>query len=100
MIRARFDAPSATLRELFARISFNIVCGNTDDHGRNDAAYVTMTGLRLTPAYDICPQARSGSAVNQAMAYAPGGDRSAVAAKSPARRHREMPTSWPAGTML
>jgi serine/threonine-protein kinase HipA len=80
-IRARFASPSVTLRELFSRISFNILCGNTDDHGRNHAAYVTPSGLRLTPAYDICPQARSGSEVNQAMAFASGGDRSAVACR-------------------
>jgi serine/threonine-protein kinase HipA len=78
-IRARFSAPDATLRELFSRISFNILCGNTDDHGRNHAAYVSPTGLRLTPAYDVCPQARSGSEAHQAMAFAPGSDRSAVA---------------------
>jgi serine/threonine-protein kinase HipA len=78
-VRARFDAPDATLRELFARISFNILCGNTDDHGRNHAAFVTPTGLQLTPAYDICPQARSGGEVNQAMAFAPGGERAAIA---------------------
>ena len=78
-IRARFTTPAATLRELYSRISYNILCGNTDDQGRNHAAYVTPTGLRLTPAYGICPQARSGSEVNQAMAFVPGGDRSAVA---------------------
>lgn len=76
-IRAEFVRPDATLRELFARISFNILCGNTDDHGRNHAAFVELGGLALTPAYDICPQARSGETADQAMAYGPEGQRSA-----------------------
>ena len=39
IIRHRFTAPSDTLRELFSRIVFNILCGNTDDHARNHAAF-------------------------------------------------------------
>lgn len=65
-IRASFDEPAANLHELFARISFNILCGNSDDHGRNHAAF--LDSLTLTPAYDICPQAR-GSESRQAMAF-------------------------------
>ncbi len=76
-IRARFVHSDDTLRELFARIAFNILSGNTDDHGRNHAAFVTAAGLDLTPAYDICPQARSGETASQAMAYAPDGNRDA-----------------------
>ena len=49
-IRAEFVHPDATLRELFARIAFNMLTGNTDDHGRNHAAFVTANGLALTPA--------------------------------------------------
>ena len=67
-IRARFADAEMTLRELFGRISFNILCGNTDDHGRNHAAFVGNQ-LELTPAYDICPQARSGETAEQAMAF-------------------------------
>jgi serine/threonine-protein kinase HipA len=67
-VRATFADVPATLRELFGRISFNILCGNTDDHGRNHAAFV-RDQLQLTPAYDICPQARSGETAAQAMAF-------------------------------
>lgn len=67
IIRHRFADPAATLRELFARIGFNILCGNTDDHARNHAAFWDGRTLRLTPAYDICPQARSGQEATQAM---------------------------------
>jgi serine/threonine-protein kinase HipA len=59
-IRANFVQPDATLRELFSRIMFNILVGNTDDHARNHAAFVLDGGLALTPAYDVSPQPRSG----------------------------------------
>lgn len=68
IVRARFDDPQETLRELFARMTFNILVGNTDDHARNHAALWDGKTLLLTPAYDICPQARNGREVNQAMA--------------------------------
>jgi serine/threonine-protein kinase HipA len=75
VIRKRFtDAPS-TLRELFARITFNVLAGNTDDHARNHAAFWDGTALTLTPAYDICPQSRSGGEATQAMSIGPDGFR-------------------------
>lgn len=67
IIRYRFKDPRATLRELFSRIVFNILCGNTDDHARNHAAFWDGEQLALTPAYDICPQSRSGQQASQAM---------------------------------
>jgi serine/threonine-protein kinase HipA len=76
-IRRSFRNPDATLRELFGRISFNILSGNTDDHGRNHAALVHEDGLALSPAYDLCPQARTGSQAHQAMAYGPNDERDA-----------------------
>lgn len=67
IIRQRFDAPKETLRELFGRLVFNIICGNTDDHARNHAAFWDGKKLSLTPAYDICPQGRAGNEATQAM---------------------------------
>lgn len=67
IIRHRFKAPKEALRELFGRIVFNILCGNTDDHARNHAAFWDGYQLSLTPAYDICPQGRSGEEASQAM---------------------------------
>lgn len=67
IIRHRFTEPKATLREVFSRLVFNILCGNTDDHARNHAAFWDGTALTLTPAYDICPQGRSGNEASQAM---------------------------------
>ncbi|MCE8025222.1 type II toxin-antitoxin system HipA family toxin [Billgrantia aerodenitrificans] len=67
LIRAEFDQPGATLQELFGRIVFNVLCGNTDDHARNHAAFWDGEIYRLTPAYDICPQSRTGGEATQAM---------------------------------
>ena len=67
IIRHRFDAPKKTLKELFSRVVFNILCGNNDDHARNHAAFWDGEKLNLTPAYDICPQPRSGNEATQAM---------------------------------
>lgn len=67
IIRHRFTDAPATLRELFSRLVFNILCGNTDDHARNHAAFWDGQALSLTPAYDICPQGRTGNEASQAM---------------------------------
>jgi len=67
IIRERFTNPKKTLRELYGRLVFNILCGNTDDHARNHAAFWDGRELTLTPAYDICPQNRSGNEATQAM---------------------------------
>jgi len=68
IIRTRFAEPKKTLHELYGRLVFNVLCGNTDDHARNHAAFWDGTKLILTPAYDICPQNRRGREANQAMA--------------------------------
>ena len=67
IIRHKFTNASTTLRELFSRLVFNILSGNTDDHARNHAGFWDGRMLTLTPAYDICPQARSGNEASQAM---------------------------------
>lgn len=67
IVRHRFTSPKETLRELFGRIVFNVLCGNTDDHARNHAAFWSGKELSLTPAYDICPQPRTGGEASQAM---------------------------------
>jgi serine/threonine-protein kinase HipA len=72
-IRARFTDPLPTLRELFSRITFNILVGNNDDHARNHAAFWDGSMLTLTPAYDICPTPRGGGETAQAMAIGSDG---------------------------
>lgn len=74
-IRARFHHPEATLIELFRRIVVNVAVSNTDDHARNHAAFWDGHHLELTPAYDICPQARTGQTAQQALAIGRDGSR-------------------------
>ncbi|MCH8493217.1 MAG: type II toxin-antitoxin system HipA family toxin [Idiomarina sp.] len=67
VVRHCFTEPKETLRELFCRLTYNILSGNTDDHARNHAAFWNGNTLSLTPAYDICPQGRTGNEASQAM---------------------------------
>jgi serine/threonine-protein kinase HipA len=84
-IRTRFTDPLPTLRELFSRITFNILVGNNDDHARNHAAFWDGTALTLTPAYDICPQPRAGGETAQIMAIGEDGYRMSQVAGCVAR---------------
>jgi serine/threonine-protein kinase HipA len=52
---------------LLERIILNILIGNTDDHARNHAVFWDGRHVELTPAYDLCPQLRTGREANQAM---------------------------------
>ena len=47
------------LRELYRRVAFNIMFGNTDDHFRNHGFLLTPKGWTLSPAYDINPWTKS-----------------------------------------
>lgn len=50
--------PNADLRELWARIVFNLLVSNTDDHLRNHGfILVPGAGWRLSAAYDMNPVA-------------------------------------------
>jgi serine/threonine-protein kinase HipA len=73
IIRNRFTRADATLKELFARITFNILTSNTDDHPRNHAAFWDGEELTLTPAYDISPGPRTVGEVEQVMAIGQDG---------------------------
>jgi serine/threonine-protein kinase HipA len=75
VIRHRFDAAERTLHELFRRVVFNVLTGNRDDHARNHAAFWDGATLRLTPAYDLCPQPRHTGEATQAMAITRDGRR-------------------------
>jgi serine/threonine-protein kinase HipA len=55
------------LRELFARITFNILTGNSDDHACNHAAFWDGEWLALTPATTSATQPRAGGETSQAM---------------------------------
>jgi len=66
-LRRRGTDPAGSGRELYRRMVFNILCGNTDDHARNHAAFWDGEMLTLTPAYDIEPRPRMGREANQAI---------------------------------
>lgn len=67
IIRHKFKDSKKELEELYKRIVFNILIGNTDDHARNHAAFWDGLALSLTPVYDLCPQPRAGQEATQAM---------------------------------
>lgn len=54
-IRSYGCDPVHDLRELWARIVFNIAVSNTDDHLRNHGFLLTESGWRLSPVYDVNP---------------------------------------------
>ena len=87
IIRHRFIDPKNTLKELMSRIIFSILSGNTDDHARNHAAFWDGKMLSLTPAYDICPQGRSGNIASQAMLISGNNRMSRVASCVEAAHH-------------
>lgn len=87
IIRHRFSDPKNTLKELFSRLVFNILCGNTDDHARNHAAFWNGKELTLTPAYDICPQGRTGNEASQAMLISGGNNLSRLGSCLEAAHH-------------
>ncbi|MBI4648461.1 MAG: HipA domain-containing protein [Bacteroidia bacterium] len=43
------------LEQLWRRIVFNMLVSNTDDHLRNHGCILTLSGWRLSPAYDMNP---------------------------------------------
>ena len=53
--------------ELFSRLVFNVLMGNTDDHARNHSFFVEGNRIRLTPAYDITPFPRAGGEAGHGM---------------------------------
>ncbi|MEZ5179980.1 MAG: HipA domain-containing protein [Acidimicrobiales bacterium] len=73
VLRRRGSDPDVG-RRLFERIVCNIAIGNNDDHARNHAAFWDGTALTLSPAYDLCPQPRSGETSYQAMAIGREGE--------------------------
>ncbi|MCF6290776.1 MAG: type II toxin-antitoxin system HipA family toxin [Desulfobacterales bacterium] len=65
-------------QQLYRRMIFNILIGNTDDHARNHAFFWDGHHYTLTPAYDICPMLRAGQTANQAMVVGNAGRESTI----------------------
>lgn len=68
----------ADVKQLFRRMIFNILIGNTDDHARNHSFFWDGNQYTLTPAYDICPLLRVGQTTNQAMIIGKDGRESTI----------------------
>lgn len=67
------SAVTADLDELWRRIAFSVALNNVDDHMRNHAALRAPGGWRLSPVFDVNPDARPNapSASSIAGATAP-----------------------------
>ena len=87
IIRYNFENAAKSLKELFSRLVFNILISNTDDHARNHAVFWDGKTLSLTPAYDLCPQNRSGLTATQAMLITGQDRRSQIASCLLAAQH-------------
>jgi serine/threonine-protein kinase HipA len=64
--------------ELFSRLVFNVLIGNTDDHARNHSFFVEGRNIRLTPAYDITPFPRAGGEASHGMKITRGSNLSRI----------------------
>jgi serine/threonine-protein kinase HipA len=61
VIEERSTAATAELRQLWRRIAFSILISNTDDHLRNHGfLHERGDSWRLSPAFDLNPDPRSG----------------------------------------
>lgn len=54
-LRRRSHRSAEDLRELFARMAFNALISNTDDHPRNHGLIAPGRDFELAPAYDLTP---------------------------------------------
>ncbi len=78
-LRRYAESPIEQCRELFRRMLFNIMIGNTDDHARNHAFFWDGRFIKLTPAYDVCVIPRIGLEASQAMEVGKQGKRATLA---------------------
>lgn len=67
VLRRFGEEGAADAAQLYRRMIFNILIGNTDDHAKNHACFWDGRWLTLTPAYDLVPTLRVGEEANQAM---------------------------------
>jgi len=58
--------------DLWRRMTFNAMTGNTDDHLRNHAFLRNPSGWRLSPAYDLNPNPEPLERRTHALAFLPG----------------------------
>lgn len=69
-------SPAASVRELYRRIVFNALVGNTDDHDKNHGVIAGAHGnFTLAPAFDLTICAKPGPNNSLAMAFGEEGGR-------------------------
>ena len=61
--------------DLWRRMTFNAMAGNTDDHLRNHGFLRDRQGWRLSPAYDLNPNNQPFERRSHALAFLPGENR-------------------------
>lgn len=66
-------APEQDRRELFLRMTYNVLIGNRDDHPWNLGVLVTDKEVRLAPAYDVLPQPFMEPVQNMSLGLLGGG---------------------------
>lgn len=64
--------PKSDSFDLWRRMTFNAMAGNTDDHLRNHAFLRHPSGWRLSPAYDLNPNPEPVERRTHALAFLPG----------------------------
>lgn len=69
----RRGVPDEDLHELFRRMCYNALAGNSDDHPRNHAIIYVQGHWRLSPMYDVLPILEEGPAKTLAMAVGSDG---------------------------
>jgi len=67
VIERQSNRATADLRELYRRIVFSILTGNTDDHLRNHGFLRHLRGWVLSPAYDLNPNPDSPDRLSTAI---------------------------------
>lgn len=55
VIKLQGSRPEEDIKELWARVVFNVLVSNTDDHLRNHGFLLEKNGWRLSPVYDVNP---------------------------------------------
>ncbi len=105
----KYGAEPRDAHELYARMVFNILMGNTDDHSRNHAFLYSFSDQdwRLSPAYDVLPinnsrqhgigigaQGRDGTLEN-ALSQAKRFGLTQAKAKAVMARVEEVTAEWP-----
>ena len=65
-------------KELFSRLCFNVIYGNTDDHSKNHSFIHKNGSWRLSPLYDVVPILNLGIEGQQSMRFGSEGAKRSI----------------------